>query len=320
MVNVIFDIDTGHDDAIALMIAMAYPEKINILGITTVAGNQTVDKVTDNTLKVLDYLNQQIPVAKGNARPIRRPLEVQPDAHGVSGMDGPNLPQAVSRVEEVHAVEFLRKTIEACQEKVTIISLAPMTNLAFFVRMYPQLLYKIEKIEMMGGSLYSGNIVEKAEFNIYHDPDAAKIVFESGIPIVMSGLEICRKTAIAHTDMETLKEQGKAAQLIYELLEFYCGYSKKRGREESEIFDMTPVFHILWPELFQSEFYHIGIETEGTLCRGMTVADFRQDRDKMLDTTEVLTEVKIEEYQKKFFESISRFDQILEQAESGTFA
>lgn len=311
MVNVIFDVDTGHDDAIALMMAMAYPEKIRILGITTVAGNQTVEKVTENTLKVLDYLNCSIPVAKGNAVPIRRPLEVQPAAHGISGMDGPMLPAPISSAEELHAVEFLRRTLEALKEKVTIISLAPMTNLAFFVRMYPQLLHKIEKIEIMGGSLYSGNIIEKAEFNIYHDPDAAKIVFESGVPIVMSGLEICRKTAIAHADMGQLKGQGKAAQLIYELLDFYCGYSRSRGREESEIFDMTPVFHILWPEMFQSEYYHIGIETEGTLCRGMTVADLRQDRDRTQDRTEVLIEVQFEQYQKKFFESIHKLDQLL---------
>lgn len=308
MRNLIFDVDTGHDDAIAILMALAHPEKVRVLGITTVAGNQTVEKVTDNTLKLLDYLGFRIPVARGNDRPIRRPLEVQPQAHGESGMDGPRLPDAVSSPVKLHAVEFLREKLAESEEKITLVSLAPMTNLAFFVRMYPQLLHKIEKIEVMGGSIYSGNIIEKAEFNIYHDPDAAKIVFDSGVPIVMSGLEVCRKAAIPHEDMRRLKGQGKAAQLIYELLEFYCHYARDRGWSSSEIFDMTPVFHILWPELFQSEFYRISIETEGTLCRGMTVADFRGDRDRRRDTTEVLMEVDRGRYQRCFFESIARLE------------
>lgn len=313
MVHVIFDVDTGHDDAIAIMMALAHPERIKVLGITTVAGNQTVEKVTDNTLKLLDYLGYAIPVAPGLSKPIRRPLEVQPKAHGETGMDGPCLPAAKSCPVNIHAVEFLRQVLEESEQKITIVSLAPMTNLAFFVRMYPQLLGKIEKIEMMGGSIFSGNIIEKAEFNVYHDPDAAQIVFESGVPIVMSGLEVCRETAIPHVVMKQLKGQGKVSHLIYELLEFYCGYARRRGWDSSEIFDMTPVFHILWPELFRSAFYHVQIETEGTLCRGMTVADFRRERDTGRDTTEVLLEVDLERYQSYFFESIAKLERLVAQ-------
>ncbi len=313
MVDVIFDVDTGHDDAIAIMTALTYPEKINILGITTVAGNQTVEKVTDNTLKLLDYLGCFIPVAAGLTRPIRYPLEVQPEAHGESGMDGPVLPPAKSRTLGIHAVEFLRKTLEESDRKVTVIALAPLTNLAFFIRMYPELISKIEKIEMMGGSLYAGNITEKAEFNIYHDPDAAKIVFESGIPIVMSGLEVCRKAAIPHDAMEQLKGKGKVSQLVYELLYFYCHYSRERGWDSSEIFDITPVFHILWPELFESKYYHIGIETESPAYRGMTAADFRGDRDRTKDRTEVLLDVNLEKYQERFFETIAKLEKMLKQ-------
>lgn len=313
MVDVIFDVDTGHDDAIAMMTALAYPEKINILGVTTVAGNQTVEKVTDNTLRLFDYLGYPLSVAAGLAGPIRYPLEVQPAAHGESGMDGPVLPVAKSRALEIHGVEFLRKKLAESRGKVTIVALAPLTNLAFFIRMYPELAAKIEKIEMMGGSLYSGNITEKAEFNIYHDPDAAKIVFESGIPIVMSTLEICRKAAIPHADLERLKGKGKASQLIYELLDFFCRYSRERGWGSSEIFDMTPVFHILWPELFQSAYYHIGIETESARYRGMTAADLRGDRDRTKDRTEVLSEVDGERYRELFFETVVKLDKILEQ-------
>lgn len=313
MTNLIFDVDTGHDDAIAIMMALAHPEKVRVLGITTVAGNQTVEKVTANTLKLLDYLGYDIPVAAGADRPIRRPLEVQPEAHGESGMDGPHLPEAASRPVDLHAVEFLRKTLAESEEKVTLVTLAPLTNLAFFVRMYPQLLGKIERIEMMGGSLYSGNIIEKAEFNIYHDPDAAAIVFDSGVPIVMSGLEVCRRAAILHEDMNRLEGQGKVSQLIYELLDFYCHYSRDRGWNSSEIFDMTPVFHILWPEMFRSEFFHVRVETEGTLCRGMTAADFRGDRDRRKDTTEVLLTVDREQYQKHFFEGIAKLERLVKQ-------
>lgn len=275
-VRILIDCDPGHDDIIAIMTALAHPETFTILGLTTVAGNQTVEKVTDNLLKVLDHLGVSLPVAMGSAAPLCRAPEPQPEAHGVSGMDGPILPPAVSRPIALDAVSFLYKTIMAEAEPVTIVALAPMTNLARLITEHPEAAARIAAIHLMGGSLYSGNILARAEFNIYHDPEAAKLIFHSGIPIVMSGLEVCNQARTYFSDYLPLKEGGKASVLTYELLEFFSGYNRRLGKDYTTIFDTVPVIYLLAPEIFQWGRYNIDIETDGELCRGMTVVDSRE--------------------------------------------
>lgn len=266
------DCDPGHDDVLAILLALAHPEQINIKGITTVAGNSTVQNVTENILKVLDYIGVSIPVAMGCARPIRREPEPQPAAHGVSGMDGPDLPAPMSRVDARHAVTFLFEEILRQDEPVTIISLAPMTNLAILFETYPEVRNRVERICLMGGSLHGGNILPRSEFNIYHDPEAAKIVFGSGIPITMSGLEVCAEAKTMLKDFEPLKHGGRVSRLAYELMDYYSGYARDRDWDYTNVFDAVPVAQILSPELFVGTKYRVAIETEGELCRGMTVA------------------------------------------------
>ncbi len=267
-----FDCDPGHDDVLAILLALAHPEQINIKGITTVAGNSTVQNVTDNILKVLDYIGVSIPVAMGCARPIRREPEPQPVAHGVSGMDGPILPAPRSKADARHAVTFLHDEILRQDEPVTIISLAPMTNLAILFETYPEVRDHVERICLMGGSLHGGNILPRSEFNIYHDPEAAKIVFGSGILITMSGLEVCAEAKTMLKDFEPLKHGGRVSRLAYELMDYYSGYARERGWDYTNVFDAVPVAQILSPELFTGTKHRVGIETEGDLCRGMTVA------------------------------------------------
>ena len=202
--QIYIDCDPGHDDVLAILLALAHPDQLTIKGITTVAGNSTVENVTDNILKVLDYLGYSIPVAMGSARPLHREPEPQPMAHGVSGMDGPILPAATSRVDARGAVEFLHEKIMQETEPVILLTLAPLTNIALLLERHPDVKPKIARICMMGGSLDGGNILPRSEFNIYHDPEAAKIVFNSGVPITMSGLEVCAEAKTMLADFEPL--------------------------------------------------------------------------------------------------------------------
>lgn len=312
MSRVLFDCDPGHDDIIAIMVALAHPEQFDILGAATVAGNQTVEKVTDNLLKVQTLLGVDFPVARGCSRPLRRAPEPQPAGHGETGLDGPVLPAAERSVIPEGGVEFLYKSLAASAEKVTIFALGPLTNIACLLNEHPEIAQRIEKIELMGGSLYSGNILPRAEFNIYHDPEAAKQVFASGVRVVMSGLEVCIAGSIVNSEYEPLKNGGRASRLAYDLLEFFSQYGRRHGIDTSPIFDMTPVIHAMHPELFTSNRYHIDIETEGRLCRGMTVADLSPYRDCSLDKTEVLTDVRRTEFISVFLDSMAKLDKMLE--------
>lgn len=291
MNDILLDFDIGHDDAIALLVALANPEKINILGITTVAGNQTLQNVTNNALKTLEYFGWDIDVSEGCAAPMRYPAEPQPKYHGETGMDGLVLPPTTRKPTGVHAVEYMRKTLLQHQGKVTIVAIGPLTNVGMLLYMYPEVKDKIERVCIMGGSLHSGNTLPKAEFNIYHDPDAARIVFRSGVDIVMSGIEVCLSGAIKLTEYEPLQNGGRASRFVFDIMEFYSIYCRERGLDSAAIFDMTTIIQILQPELFAGTRYHVDIETEGELCRGMTVADLRIPPACPTTNTLVLTEV-----------------------------
>ena len=270
--QIFIDCDPGHDDVLAILLALAHPDQLTIKGITTVAGNSTVENVTDNIQKVLDYLDYPIPVAMGNARPLRREPEPQPMAHGVSGMDGPELPAATSKLDPRGAVEFLHDEILLQKEPVVLVTLAPLTNIALLLEQYPDVKAKIARICMMGGSLNGGNILPRSEFNIYHDPEAAKIVFNSGVPITMSGLEVCAEAKTMLADFAPLQHGGRVSRLAYELMDFYCGYARQRNWDYTNVFDAVPIAQLLQPELFCGTEYRVDVETEGELCRGMTVS------------------------------------------------
>ncbi len=312
--QILVDCDPGHDDIIAIMTALAHPEVFSILGLSTVAGNQTVDKVTDNLLRVLDYLGVSIPVAKGCAAPLCRPLEPQPTAHGESGMDGPVLPAAVTRPATEEAVPFLYRSIMEQQTPVTILALAPMTNLALLLQNHPDVKPRIAGIHMMGGSLYSGNILARAEFNIYHDPEAARTVFRSGIPIVMSGLEVCNRARTLFSEYAPLQYGGKASRLAFGLLEFFSGYNRRRGKDYTTIFDVVPVLQLLNPDIFTGSWYAVDIETEGAFCRGMTVADMREEPG-IANRVYVLEDVDREAYMKLLTSSLVTLDGIIHEKE-----
>ena len=270
MRKIIIDCDPGHDDIMAVFTALAHAEELEILGITTVSGNQTLAKVTANILKVQDYFGLHIPVYMGYDSPIIKPREVQPAAHGESGMDGPVLPDPVSKPQPEHALDYLRRTLET-EDKVTLVALAPLTNIALFLKTYPHLAGKIECIAMMGGAVNGGNIQKKSEFNIWQDPEAAAIVFASGAPVVMAGLEVCNAGSILLSEAEEFRHGGKVSKFCYDLMKFYGLYAVNRGWDRTPIFDITPVIWLLYPELFKAEQMDVDIELNGEFTRGMTV-------------------------------------------------
>lgn len=313
MRNIIIDCDPGHDDAIALLVALAHPEEFNILGVTTVAGNQTIDKVTDNVLKMFDYLGvKNIPVSKGYSDPLLRKVQTAAFVHGDSGLDGPILPPATSSVTGLHAVEFLKKAISESKEKVTLIPLGPLTNIAIFLKTYPELKEKIETIALMGGSIYSGNIVAKGEFNIWQDAEASKIVFDSGVPIIMAGTEVCNEGGVLFSESKEFAKGGKVSRFAYDVFEFYSQYCAKNGWDKTVIYDMTPIIYLIHPELFQAEQMRVDIETQGEYCRGCTVCDDRGGAhiDKCENPKTVLTHLQREPFVQVLFDDLKKLDQI----------
>lgn len=307
MKKLIIDCDPGHDDVIASLIALAHPLDFDILGFTTVCGNNTLKKVTNNILKVQDFLGLHIPVSAGASTPLKRKPEPQPLAHGKSGMDGPNLKRATSTPIRLSAVEFIKKCLLE-NDLVTIVAIGPLTNIAQFLKKYPKLKNKIEEIVIMGGSVYGGNILAKSEFNIYHDPEAAKIVFNSKVPITLAPLEVCDAGAFKLKDIDSFKGKGKVSQLVYELLVFYSGYAIRHNLDRTPIFDMTTIIYLLHPEIFTFKMMNVDVEVDGKYTRGMTVCLPIENKDYIDNPIKVLLDVKNQKFVKIFKDSIAILD------------
>lgn len=275
MRHVLIDCDPGHDDALAIMTALAHPEEMSILGITTVGGNQTLQKVTKNAGNLLGFLHAKVPLASGQAQPLVKELMPAPEAHGDSGMDGPSFSGVDYPLTSDQGVRFLYEMIMTCPDKVAIAALAPLTNLALLLKVFPEVREKIECISMMGGGISHGNCTELAEFNIYVDPEAAQIVLTSGIPVIMAGLDVTEKAVITVEEIESLKGKGRVSQLAYELLHFYHETGKQFGFRDSPLHDLCAVAWLLRPELFSGTAQNVQVVTDDGKARGLTFADKR---------------------------------------------
>ena len=279
-IPIIIDCDPGHDDAIAILLALASPE-VDLLGVTTVAGNSTLDKTTINALKVLELCDRrEIPVAVGASRPLVRELVVAEYVHGKSGLDGPDLADPVMRPVSVHAVDFLADRILASPSPVTLIPVGPLTNIALLLSRYPEVAGNVSRIISMGGAIGTGNITPSAEFNIYVDPEAALRVYQSGIPITMIGLDVTHQALLNESHAERIRSMGRAGRFVAELLDFFIGnYPRHRagggaGRGGgAPIHDAVAVAHVIWPDLVNTVDCHVTVETQSELRRGRTVVD-----------------------------------------------
>lgn len=274
---IILDCDPGHDDAIALILALASPE-LELKAVTTSAGNQTPDKTLHNALRILTLLQRSdIPVAGGAVKPLMRELIIADNVHGESGLDGPDLPEPNFAPQTCNAVELIAQTLRASQQPVTVVATGPLTNIALLLTSHPELHAKISRIVIMGGAAMLGNWTPAAEFNIYVDPEAAEVVFQSGLPIVMAGLDVTHRAQIMSEDIERFRHLGNpVADVVADLLDFFMEYHKqeKWGFQGAPLHDPCTIAWLIKPEIFTCVDRWVGVETQGKYTQGMTVVDY----------------------------------------------
>jgi pyrimidine-specific ribonucleoside hydrolase len=271
----VLDCDPGHDDALAMVVGVARPE-LRLLGVTTVAGNAGVAATTRNALRVLTLLGRtDIPVAAGAAGPLLRPLHVADHVHGASGLEGADLPEPAFSIRPEGAIELLRTIVAGSPDLVTIAAVGPLTNIALFVRTHPALVDRIASIRIMGGAITEGNSTASAEFNIWQDPEAARIVFECGRPITLMTLDTTHRALFTSADVERLEAVGtRVAAVFADLLRFFGRFHAQRyGWDGSPIHDAVSVAHLAVPDLVRTVPYRVDVETTSQLTRGRTVVD-----------------------------------------------
>jgi inosine-uridine nucleoside N-ribohydrolase len=307
MIPLLVDCDPGQDDAIALLLALASPE-VEVLGVTTVAGNQTVDKTTRNALQVLELAGRgDIPVAAGAARPLAGRLVVAADAHGTTGLDGPVLPDPKAEPLEEHAVDFLAERLLAAQEPVTLAALGPLTNLALLLALQPDACERVERIVLMGGAIGPGNMTASAEFNIWTDPEAAHRVFECGLQRTMVGLDVTNRAVLTPEHATRLRGTGEVGDAVAAMLDFYLGfYLSFYEHGGAPIHDGLAMAHLIRPNVLTTEPREVKIELEG-LCRGRTVVDMRRRAELPPATANVAVDLDAEEFRNLLLERLANF-------------
>jgi inosine-uridine nucleoside N-ribohydrolase len=266
--RILIDCDPGHDDAIALLLALASPE-LELLGVTTVAGNQTLEKTTANAIRVLDFVGRDdVQVAAGADRPLVRDPFVAAYVHGETGLDGPDLPPPQREPLALHAVDFLAEQVSGA----TLVAVGPLTNVALLLARYPEA--RPERIVLMGGSIGLGNVTPAAEFNIWADPEAAARVFESGLELTMVGLDVTHPALLLDADAEHLRASGRTGQMVAELYDFFHRFHRDTyGFGGSPIHDAVALAYMFRPELIETKRCHVAIECGSELTRGRTVVD-----------------------------------------------
>jgi inosine-uridine nucleoside N-ribohydrolase len=268
---ILIDCDPGHDDAMAILLALASPE-VELRGITTVAGNQTLEKTTRNALKVLELAGRtEIPVAAGAHKPLKRELRVAANVHGESGLDGPDLPEPTASTVDAHAADLLAELIEP---GVVLVPTGPLTNVAMLLERHPDVRDRLDGIVWMGGAIAEGNVTPAAEFNAFVDPEAAAAVFGSGIPVTMIGLDVTHMALFTREHADRLRGTGRAGRAVAELSDFFQRFHESRyGFDGSPIHDALAVAHVIDPTLVTTVHCNTEVETKSQLCDGRTVVD-----------------------------------------------
>ena len=268
MTRVLLDCDPGHDDAIAMLLALASAQ-LELVGVTTVAGTQTLEKTTANAIRVLEHVGRtEIPVAAGADRPLVREPFVAAYVHGETGLDGPDLPPASGAPVELHAVDFMARHARGA----TLVAVGPLTNVALLLALRPDA--RPDRIVLMGGAIAEGNVTPAAEFNIWADPEAARRVFESGIDVTMVGLDVTHKALLTPERADELRAAGHAGKLVAELFDFYHRFHRKTyDLPGSPIHDALALAQVIDASLLELRHRHVAVDCESQLCRGRTVVD-----------------------------------------------
>jgi inosine-uridine nucleoside N-ribohydrolase len=273
--KIIIDCDPGHDDALAILLAARHPQ-IELLAITTVAGNQSVEKTTGNALKVCTLANiRNVPIARGMDRPLVRPAKHAPDIHGESGMDGPHIPEPDIKPDPRHAVDLLIELLLSSDGDITLVPTGPLTNIASAIRKEPAIVPKIRAISLMGGAIGLGNVTPAAEFNIHTDPEAAEIVFGCGRPITMVPLEVTHQALATEEIVNRLRSVNRpVATFAADLLVFFAEtYHRVFGFPAPPLHDPCAVAAVIDPTIIKAHDMFVAIECEGAWTAGRTVCD-----------------------------------------------
>ncbi len=273
--KILIDCDPGHDDMMALMLASA-SEKVDLVGVTTVAGNQTGEKTFKNACQVLTLIGEKVPVARGSDKPLLRDLVTAPQFHGQTGLDGADLPPSALTPLHVHASDFIITTLQKSREKLILVPTGPLTNVALAFIKAPWIKDKIERIILMGGGMRDSNVTPAAEFNIYVDPEAAKIVFESGVPLTMVGLDVTNRAIFSFDDIEKItRMEGRVSKVVGPLLKFFAQANMDIfGLQGAPLHDALAVAAVIEPDIITTKHLYVAVETRGDLTRGMTLVDY----------------------------------------------
>lgn len=276
--KILLDCDPGHDDAVAMMLAWGNPS-IELLGVTTVGGNQTLDKVTRNALSVATVVGMHdVPIAAGCRLPLVRPVEIAPDVHGDSGLDGVELPEPAVELDPRHGVDLIIETIMSNEPgTVTLVPTGPLTNIAMAARKEPRIVERVQEVVLMGGGYHVGNWSPVAEFNIKVDPEAAHIVFNEKWPIVMVGLDLTHQALATDEVAERIAAvAGSVSQFTLGLFTFFRkAYQDAQGFEFPPVHDPCTLAYLIDPTIVETVKVPLDVELNGSLTTGMTVADFR---------------------------------------------
>ncbi len=299
-IPIIIDTDPGIDDAVALALAL-HSDKLDVKLISTVAGNVSIEKVTKNALQLLDFYNKSVPVAKGAEKPLfRNPIDAS-GVHGDSGMGAYTFPETDGKnLLKINAVEAMKEVLMKSEEKITLVPIGPLTNIALLLLTYPQVKNKIKEIVLMGGAIGRGNSGIYSEFNIDVDPEAAKVVFESGISITMVTLDVGLKALVYPEDSEKIKNLHKIGDMFYTLFKTYRGGSFNTGLK---MYDSCAIAYLLEPNMFTSQKLFVGIETKGEFTSGATIVDLRNKLGKEPNVT-VTVDIDADMFKKWFINEI----------------
>lgn len=271
-IPIVLDCDPGHDDAIAILLALASPE-VDLLGVTTTYGNQTLEKTTANALRVLELAGRtDVPVVSGAAAPLARELVVAAHVHGESGLDGPVLPDPRTAPGGSDAVAFTAEQVERAGRPPTLVATGPLTNLARYLSAFGT--GGLERIVLMGGAIAEGNFTPAAEFNVWCDPEAAALVFSSGLDITMVGLDVTHKALLGAEMERRLRAVGRVGEFVADLNVFFTRYHRETyGWDGAPIHDAVAVAHVVRPGLLETRHRNVEVELGSDLCRGRTVVD-----------------------------------------------
>ncbi len=288
--QIIIDTDPGQDDAVAILLALACPDALEVLGITCVAGNVPLEMTTRNARIICELADKaNVLVHAGCDRPLGRDLVTAEHVHGRSGLDGPNLPAPIMPLQERHAVDFVIDTLrERPAKSVTLVPIGPLTNIATAFKNAPDIIEKVQEIVLMGGAHFAeGNVTPVAEFNIHVDPQAAEIVFGAGVPLVMMPLDVTHKALVTRARNAALRAIGTpVGRAVADLTGFFERYNPERyGEDGAPLHDPCTIGWLLKPELFKGRRVNVMIETQSELTMGMTVTDWWGATDRPPNAT-----------------------------------